>query len=613
MAEKEIDEKEWFFEIKKEAANAGYRKLSSQPMSGKIKLAETVTDDFRADLREKYGDVFYADNFEKELQEKMEIQPGVTKNTVVADFSLPYMCCSDCAPVNFIIAKPPVSLQLEKDEFCLGKDTGPLLFEVSPTDGIIKADTEVAGMTIAGNKLSFDAAKFPKEMFGKPIHFTVNEQVTECEITVYKAIQFDFAVPQSPTTETTITFMPTGDLDGATFLWSFGDDYLSTERNPTHKFAVGGDSNKVTVSLIVTAPNGICQTTVEHDIEFEVAETTISLTNDSYCENDKNSYPFAINPPGVKVKIEGEGVSVNASGEYVFIPITAKPGDIEFILNGKPSGVKVTVNAAPVAKFTPIQNGNQLILQNNSTGATSFIWMINDKKHPVTGSSSYVVDLKPDSPSLWHLQLQAISEECGTNQSEAITFETKYNDNPPVNNCFETTGNAISVDLGALSKLQNPTSDFVTQIWIETSKLYGGTPKFTTGILNDLNSYLTGLNNSKLESEFLEILTVTANRIIEIDRENFKDDFARLVQMFSLQLRLFYNVLGCQDAEVIKEYGDMLKRILDRIIELLVFLKEREVKMPASLNEFIKKYSEQVTEIELFTEHIKTILDNTLM
>jgi hypothetical protein len=200
--------------------------------------------------------------------------------------------------------------------------------------------------------------------------------------------------------------------------------------------------------------------------------------------------------------------------------------------------------------------------------------MINDKKHPVTGSSSYVVDLKPDSPSLWHLQLQAISEECGTNQSEAITFETKYNDNPPVNNCFETTGNAISVDLGALSKLQNPTSDFVTQIWIETSKLYGGTPKFTTGILNDLNSYLTGLNNSKLESEFLEILTVTANRIIEIDRENFKDDFARLVQMFSLQLRLFYNVLGCQDAEVIKEYGDMLKHILDRIAEKLGMTQE---------------------------------------
>ncbi len=610
----ETAEKELIFE--KERVLTTDKKIMSMSnlSTEKSMLSDFTADNLRSSLRKEYGEPFYAGKLEDALFGKMERQPGITNNTVVADFSLPYMCCSDCAPVNFIIAKPPVSLQLEKDEFCLGKDTGPLLFEVSPADGIIKADTEIAGMTISGKKLSFDATKFPKEMFGKPIHFTVNEQVTECEITVYKAIQFDFAVPQSPTTETTITFMPTGDLDGVAFLWSFGDDSLSTERNPTHKFALSADgNNKVTVSLTVTAPNGVCQTTVEHDIEFKVAETTIGLADDNYCENDKNSYPFTINPPGIKVKIEGEGVSKNDSGEYVFIPVNAKPGDIEFSLNGKPSGVKVTVNVAPVARFTPVQNGNQLILQNNSTGATSFVWLINNKKHPVTGVSSYVEELKPDSPTFWKLQLQAISEMCGINESKAITFETKYIDNPPVNTCFETTGNAISVDLGALSKLQNPNSDFVPQTWTETSILYGGTPKFKNGVLNDLNSYLTGLNNPKLESEFLEILTVTANRIVEIDRVKFKEDYLRLVSLFSLQLQLFYNVLGCQDAAVIKEFDDMLKTILDRIVELLGFLKEKEVKMPVSLNEFIKKYSEQINKIELLTEHIKTILDNSLI
>jgi len=254
-----------------------------------------------------------------------------------------------------------------------------------------------------------------------------------------------------------------------------------------------------------------------------------------------------------------------------------------------------------------------LVLQNNSTGATSFIWLINGQKYPVTGVSSYVIEIEPNSPSLWHLQLQAISKMCGTNESEAITFETKYNDNPPVNTCFEKTGNAISVDLGTLSKLQNPNSELVTVTWNETSALYGGTPGFKNGILNDLNSYLTGLNNDRLESEFLGLLNVTANRIVEIDRDKFKDDFARLVNMFSLQLRLFYNVLGCQDATVIENFGDRIKFILDRIVELLGYLKEREVKMPVSLNEFIKKYSEQVDKIELLIVHIKTILDNSLI
>ncbi len=585
---------------------------SNQPKE--MMFAGSEIEKFKENLRDKYSQPFGFGELNNPLHDKMTEHTGISNNTVVADFSLPYMCCSDCAPVNFIIARPPVSLRLEKDEFCLGKDSSPLLFEVSPADGIIKADTEVKGMTIEGNKLTFDAAFFPKEMLGKPIHFTVNEQITECEITVYRAIQFDFAVPQSPTTETEITFIPTGDLDGATFLWSFGDDNLSTDRNPTHKYAMSADGdNKVTVSLTVTAPNGVCQTTVEHDIEFKVAETTIRLAEDNYCENDKNSYPFTISPPHIKVKIEGEGVSKNDLGEYVFIPAAAKPGTIEFVLNEKPSGVKVTVNAAPVAKFTPIQNGNQLVLQNNSTGATSFIWLINDRKHPVTGVSSYVIDLKPNSPSLWHLQLQAITEMCGTDESEAITFETKYNDNPPVNNCFETTGNAISVDLGALSKLQNPNSELVIVTWNATSGLYGGTPKFKNGVLNDLNSYLTGINNQRLESEFLELLIVTANRIIEIDRKKFKDDFNRLVQMFGLQLRLFYNILGCQDAAVIKEFGDMLKTILDRIIKVLVLLQKNKVKLPATLRVFIKKYSEQVEKIELLAEHLKIISENKLI
>jgi hypothetical protein len=74
-------------------------------------------------------------------------------NTVVADFSLPYMCCSDCAPVNFIVQKPPVSLRLEKDEFCLGIDTSPLLFDVSPVDGVIKVEPPVDGVTFEVVKL----------------------------------------------------------------------------------------------------------------------------------------------------------------------------------------------------------------------------------------------------------------------------------------------------------------------------------------------------------------------------------------------------------------------------------------------------------------------------
>jgi hypothetical protein len=64
---------------------------------------------------------------------------------------------------------------------------------------------------------------------------------------------------------------------------------------------------------------------------------------------------------------------------------------------------------------------------------------------------------------------------------------------------------------------------------------------------------------------------------------------------------------------VIEEFTDILKTILERIIGLLGFLKEKEVKMPASLKEFIQKYSKQVNHIALLAEHLKIISDNKLI
>ncbi|MGS2739386.1 PKD domain-containing protein [Sinomicrobium sp. M5D2P17] len=199
---------------------------------------------------------------------------GITSipgGTVIADFSLPYLCCSDCSPVNFIVPKPVVFLRLEKDTFCLGTDESPLLFEVSPEDGIIKPDTEIEGLTVEGNQLIIDNESFPEEMLGSEIRFTVNDQVTYVTLTVYRTPVFDFKVPESPATEPGITFLPEGDgLDKAMFRWDFGDGNTSEERNPTHTYKLPvNEENKVTVSLTVTPGNGACPDTVEHTIAFE--------------------------------------------------------------------------------------------------------------------------------------------------------------------------------------------------------------------------------------------------------------------------------------------------------------------------------------------------------
>jgi hypothetical protein len=546
------------------------------------------------------------------LSDFIRRQPELPNFTVVADFSLPYMCCSDCSPVNFIVQKPPVSLRLEKDEFCLGNDSSPLLFEVSPTNGIIKSDPLVAGVTIDGVKLNIDPELFPDDMIGKPIHFTVNDQVTLTQLTVYRGIQFDFTVPVSPTTETKITFIPEGNLDGCTFLWSFGDDSLSTERNPTHiyKLPVSLD-NKVTVSLTVTAPNGVCHSTMEHDITFKIEDTKINLDKLTYCSNDQNSYPFIVTPKGASAKIEGSGVSQDASGAFVFVPAKAGVGEISFNLNGSASGLKVTVNQAPVASFVAKQVGNQLILTNTSTNAVSYIWSVNGTKFESADNSPLVIDLTPNSPTIWNLILQAISKDCGSNTTKETQFETKVD--VPVNTCTDDTKASMVQDRNLLAKLQMPNSDIVNRIWLQTSALYGGTTEFNKGVLNDVDNYLSGKNNGNLESLFVNLLKTTAKLITGTDRVKLPNEFNTLVQLFALQLRLFYNILGCQDPKMIEEFNSIIQSILNLILELLQMLKQFDVTMPDALKAFMKAYAARVEKIAMLMEHLAKIKDGNLI
>ena len=539
-------------------------------------------------------------------------QPNLPNYTVVADFSLPYMCCSDCSPVNFIIQKPPVSLRLEKDEFCLGIDTSPLLFEVSPADGVIKSDPVVLGVTVDGVKLSIDDDLFPDDMIGKPIRFTVNDQITLTQITIYRSVPFDFTVPESPTADPKITFIPSGNLDGCTFLWSFGDGSLSTERNPTHLYSLPvNKENTVTVSLAVTAPNGVCHNTVDHQISFKIEETKINLEKLIYCSNDRNSYPFIITPNGASAKIDGPGVTQDASGAIVFVPAKAGIGQTSFNLNGSPSGLTVTVNQAPIASFIPSQVDNQLILTNNSTGAVSYVWSINNQLFVTSENSPYIVDLTPSSPTEWTLILQAISKDCGNSATKEILFKTSVD--VPVNTCIDDTKKLLANDRNVLAKLDLPNSPVVHKFWLQTTALYGGTTEFNSGVLNDIDNFLNGKNNGKLESLFSDLLTVTTKQITNIDRVKLPQDFANMVRLYTLQLQLFYNILGCQDPSMIKEFGTTIQNVLNVIIEMLQILQHSEIIMPDTLKAFIKAYSNKVSQIALLMDHLTKIKDGNLI
>ncbi|WP_297099567.1 PKD domain-containing protein [uncultured Draconibacterium sp.] len=535
----------------------------------------------------------------------------IADNTVVADFALPYMCCSDCAPINYIISKPPATLRLSRDRYCLLTDTDPILYEVSPADGTIGMNPEVSGVSVADGKISIVADNFPEEMLGQAIHFTVDNQVTDAVLTVYQGIQVDFEVPAEPTTEATHRFVPTGDLEGTNFFWEFGDGTTANVQNPSHTYKLPvNDENKVTVRLTATAANGICKTTVEHDIVFAEIKPEISLDADTFCASKNEEYPFKVTPEGAKVEISGDGVIPNNAGGFSFIPAAAKIGSNTILLNGEDSGLSVTVHAAPLAACTPkqVENQNLVVITNESKNASTFEWTINGSPRTTTNLEPISIKINPDDPSTWKITLIAGGADVCPVSRMSTSVTTKYIEEAPVNTCVEETKAAILSDAKILSTIKTDVSRVLASILKQTLSIYGGTADFKEGVLDRVDEFLKGDANAELEVMFPKLLNDTSGMVMEL--ANNPELQKQALTLLELQLRLFYNILGCQDNEVIKKFGDLIDSILNQILNMLKRLQGMRIIFSDTMKKFVEIYAKKVVDMLLLADHMKVIIEN---
>ena len=380
---------------------------------------------------------------------------SIPDNTVIADFSLPHLCCSGCSPVNFIIQKPPATLRLEQESWCLQDKKGFIAYKVSPSDGDIAANPEIKGVTIEAGNIVIDPRSFSEDMFGEIIHFTVNQQVTDAQLTVYKTPKTGFEAPESVEVGKEVTFYPYGDTEDVTFYWELGDGTISEERYPTHIYKELPDNDEHTV--------------------------------------------------------------------FVRLTVTSKLGGCEIFAESK---------------------------------------------------------------------VQIIKTE-----------------DPPVVNCIDLTKRRALNDLKILLSLELPGSNLVAPIWMSTSELYGGTEEYKNGVLDDIDNYLTGSYNGNLVEMFTDILNQTSSMILEISENHEREEYQNLVGILTLQLQLIYNIIGCQDNEVLMKYREHFDKIFQLIQEFLNNFKEREIKLPESFYKFLKEWFIKVEGKDALAEHIKFLED----
>ena len=288
------------------------------------------------------------------------------KNKVVADFCLPFMFKSDCAPINFIIPKEPVKLSLPVPYVCLkdGVDFIPLVFKKSPADGKIKAKVPkniASGLTKneKGEDV-FDASLTDASLLGKAIGFTVNDEETDCQITVYPDVQLGVSTSTSynnARTIATVTYKVSEIIPGIIYAWDFGKGQISDQKPDqngkiTREYKLPfNEANLIEPKLIIS--NKFCEKEILIDpIKFELPiEVSLSIVK-KYCLNTKGiqivKIPFTDKQPSqglIEIK-EGTINGLEIKNDILLInPKKFKNFDkeIKFTVDGINTNAKITI------------------------------------------------------------------------------------------------------------------------------------------------------------------------------------------------------------------------------------------------------------------------------
>jgi hypothetical protein len=464
--------------------------------------------------------------------------------TVVADFMLPYMCCSDCSPINFIMPAPIVRLSLPTEILCL-KGTTPtvLTFNVEPASGVIKADQVIAGMTITGKQVSFDPNLFPTGSLNTVINFTVNDQITNCKLTVVKPLTASISAPENPIVSPIVNLLAIGSFPtGTLFNWDFGDGQSASLRNVTHTYTLPVNSaNSLDVTLTVSPPSGACPTVIKRNLVFQGVEISLEATD--YCFNDETAYDFIITPKGATADISGDGVDPATN---TFTPANSFEGEVPIYLNGE-EVFTVTVKPDPTVVIMGEMTDFGLKLTGTVSNTESYSWTFVDVKG---------VEILP---KITDTLTPLISREELMKLPSGIEF---YAVLTVVNNCAEKSvkqqffapqiDNMCTTDAKMkLGDKYEELSQFIgsalynkmtkeQQQWFVSARDYFGM------MLEDSAPYISGEKNSEVMDKIGVFELSIYEQIKQTNGRDFPQELLALTGLYRLVMEKFLAIIQCQ-------------------------------------------------------------------
>ncbi len=354
----------------------------------------------------------------------------LTDGMVIADFYIPYMCCSDCPPIAYILPEQPnepeaPTITIATKSFC-SNDAASYPVTVTPKGGVASG----TGLSV----LADGSYVFKPAAAGSGIHtltYAANGKTAavQVEVTASPVARFSYIINVDGNQALiTLTNETTGSTAQTTWEWLRDGKSFSKEQTPApFTFKTEGPIKNITLK----ASNGACPGESTLDIVIPKEDPTLKIDKTDFCNNDKTEYQLIVTPAGGT--ISGDGAIARADGTFVFVPAEAKtPGQVTlaYTANGKSAKVTVEVSQMPVAQFSSetITEGGEMtvILKNESTGTgdkTKYIWLIDGKtfsENPDPDKVNFKVESLPHT-----IMLRVINGECLSVFSQEINQQVE--------------------------------------------------------------------------------------------------------------------------------------------------------------------------------------------
>jgi hypothetical protein len=358
----------------------------------------------------------------------------LTHQMVIADFYVPYLCCSDCPPVTYILPPPPKdesadpTIKIDKNSFCNDDRT------------VFGIDVTPAGGEITGEGVRMENGRFVFSPFGLAggsynITYKANDKTVSVLVTVTATPvpKFKGVINKIGDDFISIRFnnlTVDAGMPDIKYKWSLDGDVFSEDKNPVKEFP----KDKFPLGIVLQASNGACPGETKDVIQLprtDERELTV-------CSNVKRLKLEETIPPGSSIEITQNDGDI-ANDDLVIRPSAmnvteTKVFTVAYTINGNQVTVAITV-IFNNANFTmQLSRGNlgtnlppvMLVLKPKATGLAESKWTLKQggrTEHPIDGQPFPLRDFNPDQAILiTHTAVTVVNNvSCGGDKTFELT------------------------------------------------------------------------------------------------------------------------------------------------------------------------------------------------